>query len=56
MRPAPDTHPAPTSPSGAGSDFANLLRVIRRMTVAEWTHGIACVAIIAAWTIYVVTL
>ena len=56
MRPAPDTHPAPTSPSGAGSDFANLLRVIARQTPLEWANNLASVAIIVAWTIYVVTL
>lgn len=33
------------------SDLAYLLARLRRMTVAEWTHGLACMAVIVTWTI-----
>lgn len=34
------------------SDLRYLLTVARRMTLLEWAHGLACMALIAAWTLY----
>lgn len=32
------------------SDLRYLLSVARRMTLLEWLHGAACMAVIGAWT------
>lgn len=34
------------------TDFAYALDRARRMTVIEWSHGIACMAVVIAWTLF----
>ena len=34
------------------TDWQFALARLRRMTVLEWSHGIACMAVIVGWTLF----
>lgn len=34
------------------TDWQFALARLRRMTPLEWSHGIACMAIVTAWTLF----
>ena len=34
------------------TDLEHLIRVIGRMTVADWANGIASMALVVGWTLY----